>query len=302
MPVTRQHVTHSRALAGAVLLLLVLTFLPARYGYWANRLQAVPALAIGPSQWLFRSIGGLFSRPGRRADEVQLHALEMDRDQWRSQYLAERERRREAEERLAVVEAGARTPDEAGISVRRAQVIGPAGAPGTQMLRLRAGTGDGVTRGTVAVVDRVQVVGRVEDIRAGTCTLVLITQVGRPPVPIQGTLLFSEAAGAPDDSVLCQLSAFGDGTLRGMVEHKPARPGGPPHTAKEGQTVYLNDRAWPENSRMLVLGRVVKVGAFKDDPLRQLITVEPTVRPDRVAEVWLRIPGAESGAPGGGGG
>ncbi len=299
MPVTRQHVTHSRALAGAVLLLLVFTFLPARYGYWANRLQVVPARAIGPSQWLFRSIGGVFSRPARGADEAQLRALEMDRDQWRSQYLAERERRREAEERLAVVEAGARTPDESGIAVRRARVIGAAGAPGTQMLRLRAGTGDGVTPGTVAVVDRVQVVGRVESVRAGECTLILITQVKQPP--IQGTLLFSGAPDAPDDSrVLCQLSPFGDGTLRGMVEYKPARPGGPAHAAGEGQVVYLSDPSWPESSRMLVLGRVRKVGAFKDDPLRQLITVEPTVRPDRVAEVWLRIPAPD--APGGGGG
>ncbi len=288
MPQTRQHTTHTRALAAAALLLTALAFLPARYGYWMNQLQVVPALVIGPSQWAFRSLAQVFVRPARSAHEEQLRALEHDRDQWKSRFYNQQDRVREIERRLAQYEAGVLDP-ERGISARRARVIGPAGAPGTQMLRIRAGDNDGVARGTVAVSDRVQVVGRVESVRAGESTLVLITQDGQPP--IQGALLTDERPDAPAPAtVLCQLHPFGDGTLQGMVEYTPARPGEPQPEPAKGQTVYLRDDSWPESSRMLVLGRVEEVRQPSNWPLRRLITVRPMVRLDRLTEVTLRIP------------
>lgn len=296
MPHARTHSTHTRALVAAVAVLAVFTFLPARYGYWLGRVQSVPALALGPSQWLFRSAAGLFVRPRRDADESQLHALEMDRDQWKSQYYAERERRRAVEQRLAQFETGALEP-EPGVRTRRARVIGVAGAPGTQMLRLRAGASDGVTRGVVAVIDRVQVAGRVESVRAGECTLVLITQKGQS---IQGALITDDRPDAPADAVtLCQLKPFGDGTLRGLVEYKPAAGTAPAPGAKVGQTVYLSDPSWAPGSSMLVVGRVTEVQNPLEDPLRPVIVVEPTVKLDMLAEVTLRIPDTQ--AAGGGG-
>jgi cell shape-determining protein MreC len=303
MPLTRSHSTHSRALVAATLLLAVLSFLPARFGQWTNQLQTIPSLVFAPVQGVVYWLASLATREGVSASSAQLHTIEKDRDQWMSiarRFQVENERLRAD---LAKYVAGAMTPDP-GLRFARATVIGPAGAPGSHVLRLRAGSGDGVSRGTVAVVDSVQIVGRVEKAGAATSTLVLITEAGQPPID---AAIFPDGEPGTAPPLMCQLHASGDGTLKGFLEYVEAKAGETRPTARVGHTVHLNDRSWPSSAGMLVLGTIVAMEPYKDSPLRQVITVRPTVKIDRVTEVTLRIPtddlaqGDSDGRRGGGG-
>lgn len=288
--------THARLLAAAVAALVVLSLLPARFAGWVDPPAAVARLVVSPAQQAFRWLGGTLLRPAATPAESALRAIESDRDLWRSRYENLRARADEWRRRLAQYEAGALAP-EPSVRTPRAAVIGAAGPPGAHLLRLRAGSADGVTVGTVAVTDNVQVVGRVESVTRGSCTLMLITQPRRDP--IDGQIVVDPSAEAPEDRMLgCQLIPRGDGTLRGALEYRPAREGRPPRTAEVGQVVYLADRTWPATSRQFVIGRVTAVQTLPSAPLRPIITVEPTVRLDRLTEVTLRIaadPDAEGG-------
>ena len=56
-----------------------------------------------------------------------------------------------------------------------------------------------------------------------------------------------------------------------------------------GQLVRLSDGRWPSVAQMMLVGRVVAVESSPDGPLRQIVTVSPTVeRIERVAEVVIR--------------
>ncbi len=286
MPLTRSHSTHTRALVAATLFLAVLSFLPARFGQWTNQLQTMPSLVFAPVQGVVYWLASLATREGVTASSEALRELEDDRDQWMA--IA---RRFEAENtdlrrQLSRHVAGALTPDP-GLRFARATVIGPAGAPGSHVLRLRAGSGDGVTRGTVAVVDSVQIVGQVERAGPATSTLVLITERGQPPLD---AAIFPDGEPGTVAPLKCQLNTPGDGTLKGLLEYPETRAGETRPAARVGQTVHLDDRAWPANARMLVLGTIIDMQPYKDSPLRQIITVRPTVKIDRVTEVILRIP------------
>lgn len=298
---SRSLLTHERLLTASVIALVILALLPARLGWLIAPLGALPRMLVSPIQRATHWFGAAALGPARGMDDAERRALEAERDHWRSLFERMNERYAEAQNRLVTYEAGALTP-EPGVRLPRAAVIGAAGPPGSHLLRLNAGSNDGVTRGTVAVVDNVQVVGRVEQVSARSCLLVLITQRGQPP--IDGSIILDDSPEAGENrSVTCQLYGQGNGTLRGQVEYKSSAGWAAVKPLAIGQTVYLADKTWPSTSRMLVLGRVREIQTLAAAPLRPIVVVEPTIHSlDRLTEVVLRIPVEEGTAPGPGGG
>lgn len=299
---SRSLLTHERLLTASVIALVILAFLPARLGGLVAPLGALPRMVVSPVQRATHWFGAAALGPARAMNDTERRTLEADRDLWRSLFERMNERYAEMQRRLVIYEAGALTP-EPGVRLPRAAVIGSAGPPGSHLLRLNAGSNDGVTKGTVAVVDNVQVVGRVEQVSARSCVLVLITQRGKPPIPIDGSIILDDSPEAGENrSVLCQLFAKGDGTLRGQVQYKSGEGAAAAKPLAVGQVVYLADKTWPSTSRMLVLGRVREIQTLGSAPLRPIVVVEPTIHSlDRLTEVVLRIPVEEAPAPGPGG-
>jgi hypothetical protein len=301
----RQLVTHRRALIASSVLLTLTAVVPG-LGLGAGQLAGIVRFVVGPvQQTAFVASRWLVDR-GDKVDPAIVRHLEQERDQYKSMFLAAELELRQTRERLQQYETGIASA-ELGVRHVVSTVMGPAGGAGSHMLKLRAGTRDGVFPGTVAVAGGVQIAGRVVNVGGSTSTLVLITQPGivagagnaRKDEMIGGVILFSEARDrSPDDEITCQLTPFGDGTLRGMVEYKAPKAGEPVRTARVGQFVYLKDPSWPRTAQMLALGRVEDLSkeAF-DSALRQHIRVRPLVRLDLLTEVVLRIPGdADDGA------
>jgi hypothetical protein len=104
---------------------------------------------------------------------------------------------------------------------------------------------------------------------------------------------FFQGTGA--ESLIALLKPQGDGTLKGEVGTDAGPSLGAGGTAnprlepKPGQTVRLADRTWPSAAQMLIVGTVTRVDPSPTQPLRKVITVEPTLRLDRVSEVVLRL-------------
>lgn len=295
----RQYITHRRALIGAVVVLSLTALAPSRFGAWARQPAGVFQRVVAPVQQVASMASRWLGRRGTPPEEAVLQHLEQERDQWRSMFRASELELQQARERLKQFETGALAADR-GVRYLTASVIGSAGAPGTDLLRIRAGTRDRVYRGTVAVAAGAQLAGRLENVGAASSTLVLITQRGQPL--INGVIPLGDGPGTgAEDDLSCQLAPFGDGTLRGMVEYKSPKPGEPARTAAVGQYVYLKDPSWPRPAQMLVLGRVERLSkeAF-DSPLRQIVTVRPLLRLDWLTEVVLRV--VEDDAPPGAGG
>lgn len=160
---------------------------------------------------------------------------------------------------------------------------------------VRSGSIEGLTRGSVVVVDAVQLLGKVTRVEAKTCTVLPIT--ARSSGQIQAAVLLDDY-GDEDKRAICLLTPMGDGTLRGEV----AGTAGDANTSiKIGQEVRLLDSQWPPHAQMLLVGTVQRIEHNDAQPLRQRILVVPTVKDlRRVPEVIFRLPVLDEDAQGDG--
>lgn len=169
-----------------------------------------------------------------------------------------------------------------------ASVIGASSDLADGLLTVRAGRDEGVTeRETVAVVNGVHLVGRVESVAARTSRVRPITRSGAGWIQ---ALVYIDRPGGK--AYRCQLRGADDGTLKGDLEEGA-------QGIEPGQEVRLQDADWPDTAQMLVLGRVESVGAKEGAPLRSVIIVRPDLQLERVRRVVLRIPAAPAGEIGG---
>jgi len=151
------------------------------------------------------------------------------------------------------------------------------------LLVIRTGKIEGLTQGTVVVVDAIQLLGKVTRVNDRVSMVRPITASSAQP--ILATILL-ESSGK--NQLRCLLTPVGDGTLIGEV----ARP-----TTNEtwqvriDQEVRLLDDQWPQHAQMLMIGNIERIENNESQPLRQRIIVRPTVADlRRVSDVILRLP------------
>ena len=151
------------------------------------------------------------------------------------------------------------------------------------LLVIRTGKIDGLTQGSVAVVNAVQLLGKVTQVNNRIAYVRPIT--AKSAQPIMATILLNESG---DQQAKCLLRPVGDGTLRGEV----ARPtSDDAWHIQAGQEVRLLDDQWPAHAQMLVIGTVERIERNDNQPLRQRVIIRPTVKDLRwVPEVILRLP------------
>ena len=155
------------------------------------------------------------------------------------------------------------------------------------LLVIRTDNIEGLTQGSVVVVDAIQLLGKVARVSGKTSTVRPIT--AESAQKLLATILLNPTG---SQQLHCLLTPLGDGTLSGEI----ARP-----TTNEswqvriGQEVRLLDDQWPAHAQMLMVGTIERIERNDVQPLRQRVIVRPTVADlRRVSEVILRLPALES--------
>lgn len=285
----------------AVLALLVLSVVPARYLEPLSWISDLVLVAEAPVSHPMRRLGGWLSPavPNEAVPE-QLKIMEQQAEEWQTLY-----RREQRENRLlrARIEELSRGVAVNSLPVRQvpAPVISGSSDLSSGMLTIRAGRNANVEVNTVVVVGGTQLLGRVERVAALTCQARPITDRGA--MALRGRVEIEKTASPTARSLACLLHASGeDGLLVGDVQDPAELAGHDSELIDDwlevGQTVRLDDDSWPANAQMLVIGEIVQIEPAPQSPLRRIITVRPRVGLSRVSEVVLRV--VQEGAPGGG--
>lgn len=156
------------------------------------------------------------------------------------------------------------------------------------IVRVRAGTSDGVSSGTVATVRGEHLVGRVVTVQGKTC---LVQPITTKAAGALGVVILIDAPGQATRMLRAALRPVGDGTLMGDVKYELDAITMSPITPRLGNNVrLLDDESWPTAAQNLLVGTVESVGPSPNDPNRQRVVVRPRIaRLDRVGEVMLLI-------------
>jgi hypothetical protein len=289
----------SRALPVALSLAVVLALaVPARWQLGATSLGRLTTALVAPvshpfaalSRWIAPADESPFV--SERVRELEARLEESERELQRVQH--ENKRLIDSLAELQVLAAVNTSP------VR--QVFAPIFASSSDLsmrvLRARAGTAQGVDTTSVATAAGLQLLGRVLSADAHTCEISPFNAKGADPI---NAIIVVDRSGS---GLACRLTPTGTGSLKGPVEDRRESAGAAPVTPQIGQSVRLSDGRWPGAAQMLLIGRVVAVEPSPEGPLRQIVTVMPTIeRLERIAEVVIRTNATSAdtqGSPGGG--
>lgn len=273
-------------MAVSVALLGAFALLPARWSVWLGGVRepvlAVLTPAAAPARWVGRMI-----RPARdRASLSDPGVAEIERERDHFQMLWRQSEQKVGDLEKLVTELQQGRVLHAGLDL--VQVVAPIVGAATDLtdgaLQARGGRDRGVTKNTVAVVEGVQLVGRVVEVHATTCFIRPVTMWSPSSRAVYFRAVVDVGQSAPVAGLpMCQLTAQSDGTLRGELD-ADARG------VEVGQIVRLRDPAWPPAAQMKVLGRVVEVKPKETQPLRKMVTVKPDLDLRRVSQVVLYTP------------
>ncbi len=267
------------------LLVVLLALLPARLTGWLGHLNTPLELALAPIQEPTRRVVvWLLGDPDSADPLASREELSRARDEWHAAWLQLRDENDGLRRQVRELQRGTDLIPELGVRRVIAPVIGGVSDMTSGVIKVRRGTHDGViSRNTVAVVDGVQLVGRVVRVRSRFSLVLPLTD--RDTQQIEGVVMLDETTRGP----ACLLEPVGDGTLRGSLGRRVDTADADAEVPIEaGMTVRLTDRTWPTNARMLIIGRVESVKP-DENPLYRQITVRPLFNIDRVSEVILHI-------------
>lgn len=289
----------------AILLVVVVAFLPRPLISWLTHLHGPATVLLAPLQqparslvvW-FRGPGGA-GGPGVRLDESpEEKVLREQRDQYA---LEVKQLRQQVEEFRVLIKDLSRGFDlNPSLAVKQmtVPVIGFGADTSGGLLAVRAGRRDGVSVSNVVAIRGVHLLGRVVRVDERTCAVLPITRMSRGDA-IGGVVMLSDETLGPT-VVLKTVDGMG-GVLRGLVEYL-ADPSGvaPPVAITPDMIVRLRDSdgRWPQSSQMLIIGKIEKAEPSPEIPTRTVITVRPLHDIERASEVMIRVPDAEESTRG----
>jgi len=277
-----QHGTNDKALPAAVLVLLIASFLPARFLVPVSWFGGLVWMLAAPVSQPLRMVGGWLAPPGAgAADPEEIAQLKRQAEEFRTLYLNEQARNKDLLGQMAQLKLMVELNPSVSTRLLKAPVIGASSDSSGTELNIRAGTTLGVHQNDVVAVEGVQLFGSVRRASARESWILPIT--AKAQGRIEGQVMIEDGRG-----VACSLLPSGDGTLRGDVAYDEADPDASRAVAV-GQTVRLDDGQWPASAQMLVLGLVESVEPAPDSPLRPVIVVRPLIALERATEVIVRI-------------
>lgn len=280
-----------------MVVLVVMAFLPPSAGVW----QAWPGwfgrlllFFVAPiSQPVHGLTAWLAPAEVRARNDEASRALEEQAEGYRQQLLRAQQEIELLRNQIADLQIGRQLNPDLPVRQMHAAVIGNSSDLTSGLLWIKAGKSDGIEVNSVATFRAGQLLGRVVSSDQKTCQVQPITS--KAAGQIRGVVMLTDLARGPE----CLLEPQGDGTLKGPVEDlrqwpigtppPPELAAGQPIPAKVGYAVRLHDPSWPKNSQSLLIGMVERIEPAPNQPLRQIITVRPTLRLERVSEVVLRF-------------
>lgn len=266
----------------AVIVLFVLSLSPIGWIRWTNWFSAQAQVAISPIAHPITIAINTVIPPAISDPDASLRerALGDELSRVRTNLLQIQEENRRLKSRIDQNKRGSQiTPNLDVRQVHRPRVSSLVG----DLLLIRSGHIEGLTQGTVVVVDAVQLLGKVSRVDGKTAAVLPITAKSAPR--IQATVLLDEAG---TKQTICLLTPLGDGTLRGEVGRADVDES---WSVQVGQEVRLLDNQWPRHAQMLVIGTVLRIERNDNQPLRQRIIVAPTIKDlRRVSDVIFRLP------------
>jgi hypothetical protein len=272
------------AMPAAVVLLLALALLPARWLAWTGALASFEKVIVAPVSQPLGGVARWLSPADDNPPPDSVAALEARASELLALLRRERARNRELRETVQQLQQGLSLPSRVPIRQIVRPVIATQSDPSGGALTIRAGRDVGVTESTVATVRGTQLLGQVRSVSARTCDVLPITS--RQHTAIEGAVVIEAGEDRSQPLLLeCLLLPAGEGLLRGEVEFDDALEPAP------GMQVLLSDDLWPKSAQFLVIGEVERVETRPDQQLRLTIVVRPLVDDlRRVSEVVLRIP------------
>lgn len=266
--------------------LLVFSLAPIEWTVWTNWFSAQTRVIISPiAHPITIAIDTIIPPPISDPEASQRERTISDElDRVRTQLLQTKEENERLGQLIDQFSRGAAiTPDLDVRQIHRPRISGLVG----EQLLIRTGSIEGLTQGTVVVVDAVQLLGKVSRVDGRTSTVLPIT--ANSAQPILATVLLNESG---SKQATCLLEPLGDGTLRGEVARSAVDES---WQVRVGQEVRLLDSQWPSHAQMLMIGTVERIERNDAQPLRQRIIVRPTIADlRRVPEVILRLPSLDS--------
>ena len=285
---------NDRPLVITTIIVVVLSLLPTRWLVpWTSDIGSILALPLTP---LGHAAGSAmaFVRPSSDPDLPSLAELDRileERDAYRGRWHAARLQVEQLELELAQLQR-ARNAPELGVTTewtpRTATVVRhtPGGQGG--LLRLNAGSRQGVRQGTVAVVDGDQLVGRIAGgVGQLSSTLIPIGSISEGTGnDLLARIYPLDGVNEQSVGVSIRMRPVGRGLMQGLVAREP----GQSSNVQIGQPVRLaRDPAWDDTAWGMQIGTVLGVEASEETPLRERITVLRTVLPERLLSVTLKL-------------
>jgi cell shape-determining protein MreC len=257
--------------------LLLLALLPTRVTSWLGALRQPANFVVLPiAHPLLLLTRSMQENVMDDDPDPRIEAIRIERDDLAARLAQARTRIDELERLVQDLQGGLAVAPEESIRAFEAPIVGVSPNPDGGLLRVGAGAREGVVAGeSVAVARGVHLIGRVQGVESRTC---FVTTLSNQDL---GWIFASVMVEDPDRGWRCQLRPIGQGRLQGEVVSDATG-------IAVGQTVRLQDNAWPASAQMLVLGRVSEVEQRQNG--RIVITVQTEVDPSRLTEVVLRAP------------
>lgn len=282
------------ALLVAPPLLLICALAPPRFTGWLGGFGEVTRLLIAPVSHPITALAGWLSiRTSEEPEPELVRQLEGERDRYELLYRQEIARSQRLERMVEDLQEGIKLGEDPSMRLVTATVIGRSSDLSSQLLEVRAGSGKGVTRNTVATVHGSQLLGQV--VRTNPLTAWVQPITAPDARPLQGRVILED----PQRILRCNLSPTGDGALAGRLSFLLDPITQQPVVPDLGMTVRLDDDLWPANAQMLIIGTVEDVRPYESEPSRWEVVVRPRLALHQVrGEVTLRV---TDDAPAGGG-
>ena len=271
--------------------MIVLCLLPSAWLDWTNWFGAQARVIVSPIAHPMTMAKNLVipQSVGNPNATHRERALQSELDRYHTLLYREQQENAQLSSLVAQLSSGAAvTPDIAVTQIPR-PVIGLS----RELLVVRSGGHESISRSTVVVVNAVQLCGRVAQTDGRTALILPIT--AKNAQPLLGNVMLDDTG---TKIVRCMLTPIGKGLLEGDVTMPVADATGiPAATIKVGMEVRLLDDQWPRHAQMLLIGTIERIAPSPNQPLRQRITVRPSVDLRSVPDVFFRVPDLTGGQP-----
>jgi cell shape-determining protein MreC len=285
----RGFITSQRAFPVVLALTLAAALLPARWLGWTRLPAEIVRLLIGPfGDYANQASAVIRPTPSIPIDfdgtqEQYIEHLRRERDEFERLFVAEQDKAQRLLEELEAIEKVPRDVIRAPLRPVTANIaVRPPGQP-LGAVGLNRGSDHGVSPGTVAVYDGVNLVGRVtDDVSAVQSALLPLASPTTPPflAVIQARDRDSDFVERTNRTV--QVFPKGDGDFLTDVDRSMV--------VNEGDIVRLMDSAsWPDTAQAMVVGVVSSVKPKDAEPLRNTILIRPRFQVAQIAKVVLKI-------------